>query len=454
MRYEFSTNPHEKYNRQGNIMNYLTAKALVFDSDRIFQYMPKDLFSPRVGFAWKPFGEKTSLRGGFGIMRDQLWENLYGDTRLYGPYYQLVQSNNPSYVLSPASLNQVGGSQQNVGSFGVTWTPKFPYYFEYSLTAERQLTNNLLLTLGYAGSKGVHLPRTGEQNPFIPAQGVRLNNNFGSVPLVVTDATSNYNALEAMLKQRVTNGLMFQISYTWSHSLDTASGPYTSDYGSAPGVTQDFFNLKGDYGPSDIDRRNVLVSNFLYDLPFGKGKKFASNAPEVADKLIGGWQWSGILSMESGPTYTVVTGSFNNSGINGNGSEAERPNLIVPGTNQCTNTGNPNAWFNTSIYALSPQNTYGNSGRNGGCGPALRDFDSSFIKRTRLTERFSTEFRAEMFNIFNLTNFAEPTNTLYTGRVSGCTTGNFCGALSPSAGKIVATVTTSRQIQFALKLLF
>jgi hypothetical protein len=319
----------------------------------------------------------------------------------------------------------------------------------------------MLLTIGYAGSHGVHLPRTYEANPIVftgtvtpTSVGTRINPNFGGVPLITTDATSAYNGFEFSLKQRVAKGLMFQVSYTWSHNIDTASGPYASDYGSAPGTTEQWFNLEADKGPSDIDRRHVLVSNFAYELPFGQGKTIGTNSSGLVNKFIGGWQWSGILSLETGPTYSVIDGTgLNTSGVGDSQTEGDRPNLIA-GANQCANTGNPSAWINTSIYALSPQNTYGNAGRNGGCGPALRDFDTNFVKSTRIGEGKTLQIKAEFFNIFNLTNYAEPPTTLYTGRVAGCQTGNSCGILSTTAGKITSTVTTSRQIQLAAKFIF
>ena len=471
VRWEYQSDPTEQYGRAGNIPDPYTATSLNITPGPVYKSVPLDLWSPRFGFAWQPFGTKTSIRGGYGLMRDQLWENLYGDVRLYPPFYQIITSTNPNFFLPPTTLAQLGGVQQTAGSYGVTYTPDMPYYHEFSMDVDRQLTNNLLLRVGYAGSDGVHLPRTGEVNPvcqpglglpinFCPPSeyGKRINPNFGSTPIVVTDATSHYNALEASLKKRFSQGLQFQVSYTWSHNIDTASGPYSTDSVSQPGTTENFFNLEQDKGPASIDRRQVFVANYIYALPMGSGHLVGGNATGFLAKLINGWNWGGILSLETGPPFTVINGSgLNNAGINStSGGNEDRPN-VVAGANMCADTGNPNQWFNPDIYSLPAAGTWGNVGRNSACGPPLYDLDTSLIKQTKITERVGLEFRAEFFNIFNIPNFQVPSYTIFSGRAAGCTSGaipNNCGVISPSAGRITGTTTTSRQIQFAMRLVF
>lgn len=472
VRWEYQSDPTEKYGRAGNIPDPYTATTLAITPGPVYKSVPLDLWSPRFGFAWQPFGTKTSIRGGYGLMRDQLWENLYGDIRLYLPYYEIISSTKPNFFLPPTSLAQLGGPVQPVGSYGITFTPDMPYYHEFSMDVDRELSNNLVLRVGYAGSDGIHLPRTGEVNPVCQAglglpinlcppssYGVaRINPNFGSTPVVVTDATSHYNALEVSLKKRFSQGLQFQISYTWSHNIDTASGPYATDSVSQPGTTENFFNLQQDKGPASIDRRHVFVANYLYALPIGSGHLVGGNATGFMAKLINGWNWGGILSLETGPPFTVINGSgLNNAGINStSGGNEDRPN-VVAGANMCANTGNPNQWFSPSIYSLPAADTWGDVGRNTGCGPPLRNLDTSLIKQTKITERVGLEFRAELFNIFNITNFQIPSYTIFSGRAAGCTSGaipNNCGVISPTAGRITATTTASRQIQFAMRLVF
>jgi len=471
VRWEYQSDPTEQYGRAGNIQDPYTATSLTITPGPVYKSVPLDLWSPRFGFAWQPFGSKTSIRGGYGLMRDQLWENLYGDVRLYLPFYQIITSTDPAFVLPPTTLAQLGGVQQTAGSYGITYTPDMPYYHEFSMDVDRELTNNLVLRVGFAGSDGVHLPRTGEVNPVCQANlgqplnycppskiGQRINPNFGSTPIVVTDATSHYDALEVSLKKRFSKGLQFQTSYTWSHNIDTASGPYATDSVSQPGTTANFFNLQQDKGPASIDRRHVFVANYLYALPIGSGHVVGGNATGFLAKLIDGWNWGGILSLETGPPFTIINGSgLNNVGINStSGGNEDRPN-VTAGANMCANTGNPNEWFNPNIYSLPAADTWGNVGRNSACGPPLRDLDTSLIKQTKITERVGLEFRAEFFNIFNIPNFQVPAYTVFSGRAAGCTSGaipNSCGVYSPTAGRITATTTTSRQIQFALRLVF
>ena len=468
LRWEYMSNPSEKYGRTINIRNVLTSTSPTVGP--IFNSMPRDLWSPRVGFAWQPFGTKTVVRGGWGIMRDQLWENLYSDTRLYLPFYDMFSSIGPNFFVPPPSKAAIGGMLESIGSFGITYYPKFPYYYEYSLDIEQQLTPSMLLRVGYAGDLGRHLPRTGEANPVCELQpgiptslcnstnvGENLNPAFGSLPTIETDATSSYDALEISLMKRMTSGLQFQLSYTYSHCLDTASGPYPSDFGSSGDTTQNFFDLQADKGNCAFDERQTFVGNFLYGLPIGAGHRFGNGNPVIA-KVLGGWQWNGIVTLDTGAPFTVTLEDFNNSGISSTGgAQSDRPN-IVPGATECSVvTHNPNQWFTPGIFTLPLQNTFGDAPRNAMCGPNLRDFDTGLIKQTKVSERVGLEFRAEFFNIFNHPNFNIPDTNAFAGRESNCnpaTAQYACGVLEPGQGEIHSTATTSRQIQFALKVHF
>lgn len=465
LRWEYWSDPTEAQGREANIRNVFTDTAPT--PGKVFNRMPLDLWSPRFGFAWQPLQtQKTVVRGGFGILRDQLWENLYGDTRFYEPYYQAISSIFPNFLAPPPTLAALGGTVATIGSFGVTYTPQQPYYEEYSLTLEQQLTPSLLLQIGYSGNHGVHLVRSGEANP-MQTGGQRINPNFGSIPLIVTDAVSHYNAAQFSLQRRFADGWSFQTSYTFSKALDDQSGPFPSDYVSESGVSQNFFDRSGDYGRSSFDRTHVWVSNVLYELPFGPGHPFGADASRPLKFLFAGWLVGGVLSVESGPPFTVNLGTFNNSGT-GASFPADRPNLTGT-SNTCRSSGNPNEWFNPGMFTLPAPGEFGNAGRNILCGPPLRDFDITMAKHVKLGERAALEFRAEFFNLFNHANFNVPVNTtgpngaggngdqVFLGRESACdpaASSDGCGILAPNVGRIFSTVTTSRQIQFALKLIF
>jgi len=466
LRWEFWSNPTEANGRIANIRDLLHDTAPT--PGKLWNGVPLDQWSPRVGFAWKASANnKTVVRGGAALVRDQIWANLYFDARFYEPYYRALLYILPNFQAPPLSVSQLagaGGPPSVIGSFGITYRPDFPYYLEYNLNVQRELTPNVLLQVAYVGSRGNHLPRTGEVNP-AGANGVRLNPNFGSIPLLSTDAQSFYNSGQLSLQKRFSSGLSFQASYTLSKSIDDQSGPFPSDYVSESGVAQNFFNRKADRGRSSFDRKNVLVLNYLYDLPLYRG-----GTRNLPGKLLHGWSAGGIINLSSGAPFTANLGSFNNSGTFAS-FPADRPN-VKAGANPCGATilGRPDRWFDPSIFTLPAAGEFGNSGRNTLCGPSLKDFDFSLLKQTKLTETMNLEFRAEFFNLFNHANFDVPVNTqgpngsggngdaVFIGRLEPpCQPASdryACGVLAPNVGRIQRTVTTSRQIQFGLKLIF
>lgn len=470
LRWEYSTIPTEAHGRVANIRNVATDAAPT--PGKLWDSVPKNLFSPRFGFAWTPFAnQKTVVRGGYGLLRDQIWSNLYFDVRFYQPFYRALLYILPTFQSPPASVNSIvglGGPPGVIGSFGITFRPKFPYYNEYNLSIQRELAKDLLIEVAYVGSHGVHLVRTGEANPAVA--GVHLNPNFGSIPLIVTDATSNYNSGQLRLQKRFSQGLSFQASYTYSKAIDDQSGPFPSDYVSESGVSQDFFNRRGDRARASFDRKHAFVFNALYELPFGQGQRWGHDASGIGGKFIQGWRIGGIITLISGPPFTANLGSFNNSGTFAS-FPADRPNLVA-GAKPCGSAqlSKPTQWFDPSIFSLPPGGRFGNVGRNILCGPDLKNFDFSLSKDTKLGERIGLEFRAEFFNLFNHANFDVPVNTqgpngnggngdaIFTGRKGApcnpATDPAGCGILAPNVGRVFRTATPSRQIQFALKLTF
>jgi hypothetical protein len=194
VRWEYWSNPSEVNGRIGNIRDPFKDAAPT--PGRLWDRVPLNQWSPRVGFAWKPAAEgKTVVRGGAALVRDQIWANLYFDVRFYEPYYRALLYILPQFQAPPrsvAALAGLGGPPSVIGSFGVTYAPDFPYYFQYNLNVQRELTPHTLLQVAYVGSRGTHLSRSGEANPAGPAG--RLNPNFGSIPLLVTDGQSFYNS--------------------------------------------------------------------------------------------------------------------------------------------------------------------------------------------------------------------------------------------------------------------
>ncbi|MBV8842235.1 MAG: carboxypeptidase regulatory-like domain-containing protein, partial [Bryobacterales bacterium] len=244
------------------------------------------------------------------------------------------------------------------------------------------------------------------------------------------------------LKQRFSSGLQFRAVYTYSKSLDDGTAWNSSVGANAPGFVMFAPNPHLDWGLSTYDVRNSAVINATYELPTGKGKAFGTNAAGLMDKLIGGWSVSGIGTFQSGFPFTPQLG-FNPSN-DGNSRNAVRPSWN-PAFQGPVITGTPNQWFNANAFAVPASGTYGNVGRDTLIGPGIAGVDFSTLKNTTLSERITLQFRAEFFNILNHANFNTPNTVVYTSATSG---------ISPTAGVITSTSTTSRQVQFGLKLIW
>jgi hypothetical protein len=461
VRYEFYSNPSEVNGKEANIRNLATDTSTTVG--KVIADTPKDLITPRVGFAWNltPDG-KTVLRGGVGAFNDQIWGNIYGNTRSLPPFYHAVVAVLPQF-LTP--LNALAIS--TTANATITYTPKWPMVYQYNLNLQREVTSSSVFSIAYVGSRGNHLGRTGEANPNIPGTNppVRRNPNFGSIVRYLTDGQSFYNGLQLSWQQRAARGLSFQVNYNYSHSIDDSSGYNPSDAVNDSGVSQNIDDRKGSRGRSGFDIRHNLVLNFIYELPFGPGKSFGRDATGAAGKLLGGWQLSGIGSFHSNVPFTPVLG-FDNSGQGSILNFIDRPNLVGnPFSGTCPNgspVGTVNCWFNPQAYALPAPGTFGNTGRNSLPGPDYKDFDLSLMKNTAVTEKTNLEFRVECFNLLNHPNFAVPANT--TGPNGGGGNGDAVilgrgvnsGApiFAPNAGTIFGTVSSSRQIQFGLKFIF
>jgi Carboxypeptidase regulatory-like domain len=464
LRWEYWSNPTEVNQRLANIRNLLTdAKPT---SGPIWEGVPLDQWSPRVGIAWTPSASgKTVFRGGFALMRDQLWANVYQNVRFYEPHFRALLYVLPQFSNAPPTVNSLvglGGPPSVIGTFGVTYRPQFPNLLHYNFNLQHELGRDLMVQLAYVGSRGNHLLRNGEANPNLPALGRRLNPNFGSIPQLTTDAQSFYNAAQLKVSKRASHGVQLQASYSFSKLIDDASGYIPTDTASDAGVVQNYYDRKGDRGRSSFDRRHLLIFNALWTLPLARSGGSARKA------LLADWTIGGITTAISGTPFTGTLGSFNNS-LNLASFAGDRPDLR-PAARACdASTGNPDRWFDPSIYSLPAVGTYGNAGRNILCGPGLLNADFSLLKTLALWERVKIQFRAEFFNLFNHANFEVPVNTqgpvgsggagdaVFIGRRANCDAAKDalgCGVLASDVGRIVRTVTPSRQLQFGLKLTF
>ena len=442
LRYDFYSNPTEAHGRLSAIRNPATDSAPTVG--KLFTGTPRDLFSPQAGFAWNIFGNgKTVLRGGAGVFRDQIPFILFGVDRFLPPFFGIN-----SYVF-PSFLNpQNALLTQPLYVIQMTYHPKLPYALQYNLNLEREIAPGTILTAGYFGARGNHLPREAEQNPFEPALGHRHNPNLPSpLLMVLTDAQSFYNSFQLSVSHQYANTISWQAFYTFSHSIDDGSSNVSIEAVNEPATTQDPFNRKGDRGRSGFDIRHNFVANVVYDLPFGHKTQF------------GGWQISAIAHLHSNVPFTPVL-AFDNAGLQSL-LTSERPDLVGnPYKGVCPNgsrAGTPSCWFNPSAFTLPPPGQFGTAGRNVLRGPAFAQFDLALRKVFKLREGMKITFGAETYNLFNHPNFAVPSNTqspLTLGGNGDAVFKDVAGNVASNVGRIFSTVSTGRQIQLNARFSF
>ena len=442
----------------------------------------KFLPEPRVAIAWSPLGAKTVFRAGFGMYND-LQDALGYRTDQnapFNPVYSLATFPVSKLPIDPAAAVPAGAK---LVPGGVQPDMQTPTLISWSLRVEHQLSPNTALTVGYVGSHGYHeivgvdanepvpvicpaspcpatYPSTlpgGLANtpvpagtyfiPFVPPATPRANPAIANTWTWFSRGDSSYHALQVDLRRRFSRGFSLRGVYTFSKVLDDGDSVNQTTAGNAPGLVSNPFNLRVDKGLGTFDVRNVAVINALYALPFGPGQQFA-NGQGWSGKLIGGWSVASILTAQSGFPFTPQL-SYNPSN-NGDTRNPVRP-FLNPNFSGPVVLGSPNQWFNPAAFLAPPANSgfYGNVGRDTYIGPGLATWDFSVLKDTAIRERLRLQFRAEIFNLLNRANFNTPNLIVFTPPTTANPTGQ-----SGTAGAITSTSTTSRQIQFGLKLLW
>ena len=408
----------------------------------------KDNFAPRIGFAWDPRGDgKTAVRGGFGMFYDRLESEFRNVGYANAPFLGTLQVANPPF---PFGFSGASGSSLPTPQALAT-NLDIPTRIQYNINVQRQITKDTVLTVGYVGSEAYHLTRRGDLNEvvpqfvpgappnsiasyFFPSTGARANPALASTNYMTTDATASYQGLDITFAQRVSHGLRYKFAFTWSKEIDTATANIQGlALGNTTAVMEES-QLGWDRGLGSFDLRRNAVGNLTYDFPWQNSKK-------TLVRWIAGWQASVIVTAQDGLPFTALTG-FNRSG-NKASVASDRPNLN-PGVTSVPILGGPNRYFDPTVFSLPATGFYGDVGRNTIIGPGLVETDASLTKIFPITERVKLDFRAEFFNLPNRANFGLPGNLIFTST----------GALNGSAGVISTTNTTSRQLQFGLKLLF
>ncbi|PYU19067.1 MAG: hypothetical protein DMG32_25160, partial [Acidobacteria bacterium] len=455
LRYEMVTVPTEAHNRISNLQNLTDAVPRV--GAPFFHNPTLRNFEPRIGFAWNPRGGKTLVRSGFGVF-DVLplpYEFNLSFQRA-APFVNSVFAN-----VLPAGSFPTGAfvqfSQQAGSALGtyVEQHPKRNYVMQWNLSVARELSSTLALTVGYVGSRGVHLPyRMDNIDMVLPtltpagyvfpptATSQTLNPNFGRIDSTLWQANSFYEALQADLAKRVSHGIQFHAAYTWGKSIDTLSATEADDAFPNGLFNELFFDQRTSRGLSDFNVAQAFVLSFTWEVPS------PSSSSGLLKWPLTGWQFGGVYKASTGQPFTPILGG-DPAGMKLD--ETSEPPIFAggPGCTTLTNPGNPNTYIKTQCLDFPGGNRWGNLGRNRLIGPGVSNLDFSVFKNNpvkRISESFNAQFRAEFFNILNRANFASPTENLAVFDQTGLPVS--------SAGLITSTQTTSRQIQFAFKLIW
>lgn len=465
---------------------YLASRQSIFRGDH-------NNFAPHIAFAWDPFGTgKTAVRGGYSIYYDQIPGAVISQSRSVFPRFLTInlagfsQSGvdlipfNPVRLSIPGTLNTFNFGTNtfrgkdftdvlvtlaqfaNLSPASVNYFPAgpgfvlpaadlvTPYAQHWGLTVEREARRDLLVSLAYVGTKGTHLLRFAIPNlgpnaiPVItggqllgdniaftgflssPGQGLSFRRPFpllGSFTSIESDANSIYHSLQAEAALRLAHGVEFTVAYTWSHAIDEVSDLF--ELAGARGLPQNSFNRRAERGDANFDVRHRFVQSFVWDLPIW-----------TQSKLLGGWQLAGIITLQTGQPFTVIS----SVDVNLDGNLTDRLNTLA-GVRE-VNRGSLRFEFPASqveqFKLLAPAGADGVIGRNTFRAPGLAVVDLAVNKLFRFSDRQELELRTEFFNLFNRTHFGIPVHQLF----------------APGLGRSVNTTVPARTVQFAVRYKF
>lgn len=447
LRYEWMGNPVANRNKIGNFLQTGPSSAVLITPEdepnspytqkrpnflgRSLLMNDNNNFAPRVGFSYEAT-PRTVIRGAYGVFyqRDTMdnWILLAFNPPFNRQGDVTLQVNQESFLaypndnLTPVVNFVAPGSKPSVFGKNIDW--KLAYVQQWNFFVERSFARSMVFKAGYVGNKGTGLPRDIAVNEPPPGPGSiqarRPFQNLASVQIRQTDGQSTYHGLELQAEKRFSSGLSFITAYTWSKTLDNR-GILDLWYGG---------NNKG-ISALHIGQRYSFAG--VWEVPYGKGRRFGSNVPAVANAILGGWQLSGNLVLRSGFPLTVglLSDIANTGGITQVPNLLRNPNL--PGSERSSLR-----YFDTAAFVAPAPYTLGNAGIRPVIGPGFRNVDASVAKNFRFAETRELQFRAEFFNTLNHPNQGDPGTTLG----------------SASFGRITSTSGDPRDIQLGLKLVF
>jgi TonB dependent receptor-like, beta-barrel len=461
IRYEYFANITEINNQQANFL--FGPDQLIFPDNIVPDGIPADLattipdglgsrtlmkpdlnnFSPRLGIAWQ-FAPKTVVRAGAGIYYSEGIDTYIGGANmlLSNPPFTISYAYKSDKLIPTLFVDQgFPADAHDPASIGAStsfqaYDPNLPrpYVADFTLDIQQQLPSQILLDVGYSGSKGTQLPVQLDANQELPGPG-SVNSRepipaYGTIQTVQSMDNSNYNSLVVSVKRRFSHALGFMLSYTYGKAISSAEDKF------ADSSVRSDHNLDWERSLTDFDVRNRFVGSFLWQLPYGAGQRWNSGS-KLVNGVLGGWQINGIVTLQSGLPFTP---SLNSNTANTSG--AARPDRLANGNLPADQRG-PSDWFDLSAFAPADASAYqyGNVGQNILIGPGIANCDLSLFKSAHIAalgEGGRIEFRFEAFNALNTPQFGLPAATVDL----------------PGAGTITSLSNPMRELQFGMKLLF
>jgi Carboxypeptidase regulatory-like domain len=434
IRYEFSRPPYER-NDKSLYFNPELGRILLAGQGVRREIVDPDWnnWAPRIGFAYRPgFLRDTVIRGGAGIYYSTDNWNEEQFKGMGPPLFQAqtIEGDPTRPTIFMRDMLPSFTASQNLNPFTFDRLNRTPYLTQWTFGIQRSFLKDFLLEVEYAGSTGQKLPQRRNLNiATLDPTGTPIKERvpypqFDFILLTYNGGWSSYNALTAKLEKRFGNGFYGLFSYTWQKSLDLGA----TDEFSAMSVEQ----KKWDKGPSTFDVPHRFVASYSYELPLGRGKPFLAGLNRFADAVLSGWQVTGITTFSQGQAQTptlgidwLLIGSFSSS----------RPNIIG---DVKAGRSLPDNYVNQSAFERPPNGVQGNAGRGSIRQPGINNWDLGVVKNNRFSERLSMQFRWEMFNAFNHTQFGPAT----------------LNRASTNFGQIGGTLIGPRRMQVGLKLIF